>query len=113
MVLDFIGTFGSIGSVNTIDWWLKVRNAINANTQVAWSQINSFTGSNLTQLQTRNHADLQNILGNGDRHVSTAQATSLASGLSVTITTAKLTTLGANGSMTFTNGVLTAQVAAT
>jgi len=100
-------------SYNWADWYKKVRDAINAGAEVAWSQITDFTGSNLTQIATRNHDDLQNILGNGTRHVSTAEAAALASGLTVVITTAKLTGLGANGSMTFTNGVLTAQTQAT
>lgn len=46
-------------------------------------------------------------------HITAAQSTALAAGLTVVITTAKLTGAGANGSMTFTRGVLTAQVAAT
>ena len=101
------------GSYNAVDWYQKVRRAINDAANIHWTSITDFTGSSLAQLATRNHSDLQNILGNGDRHVSTAQAAALAAGLSVAITTAKLTGGGANGSMTFTNGVLTAQTAAT
>lgn len=101
------------GSYNWQDWFRKVRTAINNATNLAWSQITDFTGSNLNQIATRLHASLQSVNGSGDYHVTSAQATSLNNGLSVTITTAKLTGVGANGSMTFTNGILTAHVDAT
>ncbi len=102
------------GSYNWQDWFRKVRQQINDATDIAWAQITDFTGSNLNNLATRLHSSLQSVNGSVDQyHISLAQATSLNSGLSVTITTAKLTGLGANGSMTFTNGVLTSQVAAT
>lgn len=101
-------------SYNWVDWFNKVRNAINNATNIAWVQITDFTGSNLTQLGIRLHSSLQSVNGSVDQyHVSSAQATALNSGVSVTITTAKLTGGGANGSMTFTNGILTAQTAAT
>lgn len=100
-------------SYNWQDWYQKVRQAINDGATVSWNQITNFTGSNLNQLQTRNHDDLQNIQGNGTSHTNVAQATALAAGISVVITTAKLTGGGANGSMTFTNGILTAQTQAT
>ena len=101
------------GSYNWSDWFNKVRNQINSATTLQWAQITDFTGSNLTQIATRLHDSLQSINGAGTYHITSAQATALTNGLSLTITTAKLTAGGTNGSMTFTNGVLTAQVAAT
>lgn len=98
---------------NWTDWYQKVRNEINNATNLSWSQFVSFTGSNLTDIETRHHDDLQAIAGNGTSHVSIAEAAALATGITVVVTTAKLTGGGANGSMTFTNGILTAQTAAT
>lgn len=52
------------------DWYEKLRNLINNNNlSVPWSNISDFTGSNLTNIQTRNHDDLQNIQGSGTAHV--------------------------------------------
>lgn len=51
------------GSYNWQDWYVKVRNAINAAATISWSQITDFTGSNITQLVNRSHQSLQNILG--------------------------------------------------
>jgi len=45
------------------DWYEKLRGFINdIGSSVAWTIIN-FTGSNLTDIQTRNHNDLQTIQG--------------------------------------------------
>lgn len=68
------------GSYNWQDWYFKVRNAINQGADVQWSQIVNFTGSNLTQIQTRNHNDLQNIQGGAPAdyyHLTLAQRTAL------------------------------------
>lgn len=103
-------------SYNWIDWYQKVRRAINEAQNLKWSQFTDFTGSNLTNLQTRNHNDLQNIQGGSateNYHLTAAQNTAIDAGITVTITTAKLTGGGTNGSMTFTNGILTAQTPAT
>lgn len=56
-------TDAPFGSYNWQDWYIKVRNAINAAATISWNQITDFTGSNLTQLVTRSHQSLQNILG--------------------------------------------------
>ncbi len=56
---------------------------------------------------------LQGGTANQYYHLTSAQRSAVASGITVTITTAKLTGAGTNGSMTFTNGILTAQTAAT
>lgn len=104
------------GSYNWQDWYFKVRTAINNAQNISWSQINNFTGSNLTSLATRNHNDLQTIQGGSAGqfyHLTSAQNTAIAAGITATIVTAKLTLAGTNGSMTFTNGVLTASAPAT
>lgn len=52
------------------DWYEKLRDMINnSNLDVKWSNITDFSGSTLTDLVTRNHDDLQNILGSGTHHV--------------------------------------------
>lgn len=56
-------TDAPFGSYNWQDWYIKVRNAINAAASISWSQITNFTGSNLTQIVTRSHQSLQNVLG--------------------------------------------------
>lgn len=69
-------TDAPFGSYNWQDWYIKVRNAINSAASISWSQITNFTGSNLNQLATRNHADLQNVLPAGAQgHVPTGGAT--------------------------------------
>ena len=104
-------------SYNWNDWYQKVRNGINNATDLRWSNFTSFTGSNLTQLETRLHNSLQAIQGGapGDYyHLTAAQhAAATATGLTTVVITAKLTTGGVNGSMTFTNGRLTAHTPAT
>jgi hypothetical protein len=103
-------------SYNWVDWYQKVRRAINEAQNLKWSQFNDFTGSNLNQLQTRLHNDLQSLQGgtSGEYyHLTQAQRNAVNSGITVVITTAKLTLAGTDGSMTFTNGVLTASTPAT
>jgi len=123
------------------DWFVRVRNAINKlGSSITWTFLDK-TGSNLLDIETRNHSNLQNIQGgthhlsstdytdltdggdsalhyhNIDRdrtnHTGTQPHTTITGGITITITTAKLTALGTNGSMTFENGILTAQTAAT
>ena len=103
-------------SYNWVDWYQKVRRAINEAQNLRWSQFTDFTGSNLNQLVTRNHSDLQSMQGgtSGERyHLTAAQHSAVTSGITVVITTAPLTGGGTTGSMTFTNGILTAQTPAT
>lgn len=125
----------------TQDWYIRVRNTINKlGSSITWAFLDK-TGSKLTDIETRNHSDLQNIQGgthhlsstdytdltdagnsalhyhstDRDRanHTGTQAHTTITGGINVTITTAKLTALGSDGSMTFENGILTAQTAAT
>jgi hypothetical protein len=107
-------------SYNWVDWYQKVRRAINEAQNLKWSQFTDFTGSNLTQIATRNHKDLQSLQGgttNEYYHFTNAEHTTLAAavanGITTTITTAKLTGGGTDGSMTFVNGILTASTPAT
>lgn len=61
------------------DWFLRLRNAVQNSSNVSWGDIN-FYGSNLTDIVTRNHNDLNNIQGGlgGQRyHLSAAQITGL------------------------------------
>jgi hypothetical protein len=101
------------------DWYEKLRRVVNDGAiSVLWSSIN-FSGSNITDIASRAHNQLQSFQGGGPGeyyHLTAAQQAKVAAlpvGISVTITTAKLTGAGANGSMTFVNGLLTAQTPAT
>src|ERR1700743_768763 len=49
------------GSYYWLEWYTNLTNFLNG-TNIPWSNIN-FTGSNLTDIQVRNHNDLQNIQG--------------------------------------------------
>lgn len=49
------------GSYYWLEWYTNLTNFLNG-TNIPWSNLN-FTGSNLTDIQTRNHNDLQNIQG--------------------------------------------------
>lgn len=49
------------GSYYWIEWYTSLTNFLNG-TNIPWSNLN-FTGSNLTDIQTRHHNDLQNIQG--------------------------------------------------
>lgn len=63
-----------------MDFYKNIRDTINTASIVTWANLD-FSGSNLTDLVTRNHNDLNNVQGGaaGDRnHLTTAQVTSLA-----------------------------------
>lgn len=49
------------GSYYWLEWYTSLTNFLNG-TNIPWSNLN-FTGSNLTDILTRNHNDLQNIQG--------------------------------------------------
>jgi len=64
-------------SYSRIDWYLKLRNLLNSVNSVAWAVVDK-AGSNLTDIQTRNHNDLQNVQGGGASeryHLNAAQHT--------------------------------------
>ena len=68
-------------SYSRVDWYLKLRTLLNSVNSVAWAVIDK-AGSNLTDIQTRNHNDLQNVQGGvaGERnHLSNAQLTEATS----------------------------------
>jgi hypothetical protein len=57
------------GSYYWLEWYTNLTNFLNG-TNIPWSNLN-FTGSNITDILTRNHNDLQNIQGGS----GTGQAT--------------------------------------
>lgn len=100
------------------DWFFKVAQQLTQAASISWNTIN-FTGSNITDIATRQHGSLQGLQGGtGGQYYHLTQAEHaliavLPTGLTVTITTAALTPTGTQGSMTFTGGVLTSQTQAT
>jgi hypothetical protein len=75
------------------DWYIKLVDFVNSQTNILWSSINK-AGANLTDLPTRLHNDLQTVQGGaiGDRqHLTTAQVASIGS-LITTTTAADPTT---------------------
>lgn len=59
------------------DWMYRLWRRVSATAGIAWSMVDK-TGSNLTDLTTRNHNDLQNIQGGADlQHLTAAQVLSL------------------------------------
>lgn len=65
------------GSFTWVDWYNKLRNLINGVNNIAWASIDK-SGSNLSDLQTRQHNSLQSIQGgalNDWYHLTSAQAT--------------------------------------
>jgi hypothetical protein len=77
-------------------WYLRVKDYTNsiASAVIPWAQVDK-SGSNLTDLTTRNHNDLTNIFGGGTAdyyHLTASQYSSV-----VTLTTvSSLTTLGSS-----------------
>lgn len=71
------------------DWFRILRDQL-VNTGIgAWSALN-FSGSNLTDIETRNHNDLQNVQGGAvgnHYHLTSAQLNGLTSGASTTLHT--------------------------
>jgi len=49
-------------SYGWVDWYFKLRTLVNAVNNLSWASVNK-SGSNLTDIQTRNHNDLQNTQG--------------------------------------------------
>ncbi len=63
-----------------IDGWLFLLwKRLTATGQLLWSGL-SFTGSNLTDIETRNHADLQNLDTASYSHLTSTQVTDLTDG---------------------------------
>jgi hypothetical protein len=67
-------------------WLYLLWRRLTQNGQILWSTLD-FTGSNLTDLATRNHADLQNLNTTSYTHLTSAQATDLTDGGDTTLHT--------------------------
>jgi hypothetical protein len=66
------------------DWFYKLQKAFSTLGSIAWSAID-FTGSNITDIVTRNHADLQNLNTASYTHLTSTQATDLTDGGDTTL----------------------------
>jgi hypothetical protein len=85
------------------DWFYKVSQALVQEASIAWSSID-FTGSNLQDIQTRQHNALQNIQGgiaSQYYHLSLAQYNSLSALTSLPVTVPN----GGTGATTLTGYV--------
>lgn len=60
-------------------WAVRLWQRLTATGQILWTSI-SFTGSNLTDVETRNHNDLQNLDAGDYRHFTAANHTDLTDG---------------------------------
>ena len=68
-----------------IDRWLNLLwRKLSADGELSWGSI-GFTGSNLTSIATRNHADLQNINTSAYTHLTQADHTDLTDGGATTL----------------------------
>lgn len=90
------------GSAFWNDWYEKLRNLINSGTiSQLWSSLD-FTASNITDIVTRNHNNLQGFQGGttGEYyHLTQAQHTALSSSISVSTVTTNTTLTDANGTV--------------
>lgn len=87
------------GDFAWVAWYNQLYTLLSTTGAVNWSQVNK-AGSSIADLQNHNHDLLTSIAGNGTSHVSVAQASALAAGVSGTYT------FGAR-TVTITNGVIT------
>lgn len=70
------------------DWFTKLRNYVVSQGQILWSQIN-FTGSKITDIQSRSHQGLQSLQGGANNqyfHLTSAEYTGTGSGVFVRTT---------------------------
>ena len=75
-------------SYGWIDWYVKLVSFVNSQSNISWASINK-AGSNLTDLVTRLHNDLQTVQGGavGDRqHLTTVQLNAVGNLVTVTST---------------------------
>lgn len=78
-----------VGDFSWLDWYNKLYKYLNTAGAISWSQID-FTGSKLSDIQSRPHADLTNIQGGtaGERyHLTQAEHDGLTNGGSTTLHT--------------------------
>jgi len=66
------------------DWMYRMWKRIASTAGIAWALVDK-TGSNLTDIETRNHADLQNINTATYTHLSSTNATDLTDGGDTTL----------------------------
>lgn len=55
------------------DWYLRLREVLSSTAGLAWNLVDK-TGSSLSDIVTRNHAQLNAIAGTGANHISNAEA---------------------------------------
>lgn len=70
------------GSFAWLEWYRQLRNYVSTSGSVPWYIIN-FSGSNITDLASRSHRDLQGIQGGAageEYHLTAAQSASLIGG---------------------------------
>ena len=67
------------GDFAWVAWYNQLYTLLSTTGAVLWSQVNK-AGSSIADLQNKSHHLLTNILGNGEYHVSSAQATAIQAG---------------------------------
>lgn len=95
------------------DWFIRIRNAINKlGSSITWAILDK-TGSKLTDIETRNHSNLQNIQGGSSTehyHLTAAEYAALGSSGGASFITTEIdlgTKPKSNGSFTITSSGLT------
>lgn len=58
------------------DWYIQLTRILSSTAGIAWALVDK-AGSNLTDIATRSHASLQNILGTGSNHISSGENTAV------------------------------------
>ena len=80
------------------EWFRQLRDLIQTSSgAIPWASV-SKTGSNLTEIVTRNHDQLQNISGGGTSHLSSGQYTTLSGWVASGIPHSSLTSVLGSGS---------------
>jgi hypothetical protein len=82
------------------DWFYKIQKAFTTLGSFLFTNLD-FTGSNITSIVTRNHADLQNLNTASYTHLTSAQATDLTDGGETTLHTHDHTLLNNLNSATY------------
>jgi hypothetical protein len=59
------------------DWYIKLNQILSSTAGISWALVDK-TGSNLSDLASRPHSQLQSVLGTGVLHISVAEALALA-----------------------------------
>ena len=93
------------GDFAWVAWYNQLYTLLSTTGAVAWSQVDK-AGSSIADLQNKNHGLLTNILGSGQYHVTSTQATNLNSGVSGTFKSGDAT----QKTITVTNGIITSIV---